>query len=641
MDKQKPTMDVSNAVRASSLGLGIPDQSPPPANSMLLEPRDTSEWIEALPLANIGETSRQIYTSLLDFNRYEIPELVRTKVVELFRPTVHYVCDNLRRHYMDMGFPLSAKAWKTVTLSRELYNELAINYKIIVERMLGGQTERFDRKLLVIALHRALYYLGQVFLQSSLAYTNTPTRLWKEINAIFAFSRQNHVHRIPVKNRIEEHEEVSTIEETYKALLLFAAAAPGRLRQSHLQTTFDKALQWAPQTRFLGMDDDIPSTGCLNINLVKDEAPVHNALHMPIPGRHIAILDLRDLIRKLHDEYEETPSAGDQDVKLSQQQISRALLRQLIRNWHSPPERKFVRTRLHFSLHILCGLRAIHAALNPLGTEETTRPQAISDEPHSSLSTGPNVNMPTLPTQHSNPLDAIDQNSLSLSPLPSNERSDSLLIESQGQFGNSHLNDEPVSQWRDSSLLDLQRGEGMEITTLNESAGGYCLQWPTDRHPPKVKIGELLGIGGDSGQPDYGLGVIRWIHCDNQARMELGLQVIATQVEAGTAYLASANGRVPPRNRRDPINCLLAHSGQDATGQGCPTLILANANYSLGTRLWLWGASKSHHLIRLTRLIDFSSAYARFAYEYVNHEGDMGSEPDGDYNEFESLWNAL
>ena len=634
-----PTTDVSETARASSLGLVIPEQSPPPGNSMLLEPRDTSEWIEALPLANIGETSRQIYTTLLDFNRYEIPELVRAKVVELFRPTVHYVCNNLRRHYMDMGFPLSPKAWKTVILSRELYNELAINYKIIIERMLGGRTERFDRKLLVIALHRALYYLGQVFLQSCLAYTNTPPRLWKEINAIFAFARQNHVHRIPVKNRIEEHEEVSTIEETYKALLLFAAAAPGRLRQSHLQTTFDKALQWAPQTRFLGMDDDIPSTGCLNINLVKDEPPVHNALHMPIPGRHIAILDLRDLIRKLHDEYEEAPMDGSQEVHLDRQQISRALLRQLIRNWHSPPERQFVRTRLHFSLHILCGLRAIHAALNPLGADEAAR--HADAEPLSGLSASPNINMPALPSQQTNPLDAIDDSKLSLSPLPSNERSDSLLMESQGQFGNSQLSDDPVSQWQDSGLLDLQRSEGMEITTLNESAGGYCLQWPTDRHPPKVKIGELLGIGGASGQPDYGLGVIRWIHCDNQAQMELGLQVISTQVEASTAYLAGANGRMPPRSKQEPISCLLVRGGQGTGEQGDPTLILGNANYAVGTHLWLRDTSESQRLVRLSRLVDFSSAYARFAFEYVNQKGGMDSDRDGAYNEFESLWNSL
>jgi hypothetical protein len=59
-------------------------------------------------------------------------------VVERFRPTVDYVCHSLRRHYMDVDFPLSQKAWKTVILTRELYDELATSYKILVERMLFG-----------------------------------------------------------------------------------------------------------------------------------------------------------------------------------------------------------------------------------------------------------------------------------------------------------------------------------------------------------------------------------------------------------------------------------------------------------------------------------------------------------------------
>ena len=170
-----------SAQQAPSLGLAVPEQAPPPVESFLLDPRETANWIAGLPMANIGETARQIYSALIEFNRYQFPEMVRAKIVEQFRSPVQYICHNLRRHYLDMGFPLSAKAWKTASLSRELNTELAISYKIIIEQMLAGDASRFDRKLLVIALHRALYYLGRVLLQTLLVYAPWPPNLWKEI----------------------------------------------------------------------------------------------------------------------------------------------------------------------------------------------------------------------------------------------------------------------------------------------------------------------------------------------------------------------------------------------------------------------------------------------------------------------------
>ncbi len=303
-------------------------------------------------------------------------------------------------------------------LSRELYNELATSYKVIIERMLSGATERFDRKLLVISLHRAFYYLGKVYQQACFGYTSPPDGLWKELNAIFAFARQNKIHRVPVKMKRGDTQEISTIEERYKAMVLFASGSPSRLRQSQLDSTFRKALEWAPLVHFLGVDDDIPSIGCLNINPGADEGPVHNGLRMPIPGRNIAVLDLRDLIRKLHDEYDQAPMDGTAEVSLNTIKISRALLRQLIRGWHSPPERKYVRTELHFSLKVLCGLRTIHTTLMPENTGH-----AANFDPESEMLTGlnasPNVNTLPLPESgQGNPLDHIDDSTFSLAPAP-------------------------------------------------------------------------------------------------------------------------------------------------------------------------------------------------------------------------------
>ena len=50
------------------LGLQIPKQLAPKADNLLLDPKETEAWFESLPMANIGETARQIYNTLVEFN---------------------------------------------------------------------------------------------------------------------------------------------------------------------------------------------------------------------------------------------------------------------------------------------------------------------------------------------------------------------------------------------------------------------------------------------------------------------------------------------------------------------------------------------------------------------------------------------
>lgn len=207
------------------LGLQIPQQSAAKADNLLLDPKETEAWFESLPMANIGETARRIYNTLVEFNRIEIPDLLRAKTVEKFRPPVEYITSNLQKHYIDVGLPLSTKGAKTAALARELQKELATSYKIIIERMISGSSSGFDRRLLIIALHRALHYLGQTMLQHALVYSGWPEGMWREINSIYAYASQNNIHRTPVKADDGRQKNASTsIEELFKALMLFASS---------------------------------------------------------------------------------------------------------------------------------------------------------------------------------------------------------------------------------------------------------------------------------------------------------------------------------------------------------------------------------------------------------------------------------
>jgi hypothetical protein len=621
------------------LGLQIPKQSPAKAGSPLLDPKQTERWFETLPMANIGETARQVYSTLVEFNRTEIPDLLRAKTVEKFRPPVEYISQNLQKHYVEVGLPLSRKGLKTAALARELHNELAIAYKIVIERIISGDSGQFDRRLLVVALHRALYYLGEVLLQNALVYVAWPDGIWREINAIYAYASQNQIAQIPVKSDDGRTGGANTsIEDVFKGLMLFASATPHRLRQSHARMLHEHLEDWSTSTSILTEDDGGTCLGRFNVDLWTDSSPLHNSLRTPMPGKRMAILDVRDLLKRLRNDFEQAPWDNRSAIQTGRATITRPLLRLLILAWSRPPDRRFVRTKLNFDLHVVAGLHAIYANLNSdEGQPYPTAPAelfTLEDEDK-----GPQARARAKIDWSQGSLEDV-----SLAPLDSEFVSDSVFNDSRLA---SETLSEPISQMRsfvadhvgteshDTTQLRDPKFEQHRVTTINESAGGYCIRWKGD-HIPRVKIGEIIGVRSPSDPRKYGLGVVRWMHQMPDECLNLGLEVISTHCQAGEIYEADSDH---PRKRGPTYKCLVIDA-TDVDNNAAPSLLMSAMNLDTDVELVL-NSGSGEQLIRLTRLLEFSSAFARYLFEPVHAEQDeerSGHMPGDDFND---LWGSL
>lgn len=601
---------------------------------MLLDPRETEAWFQALPMANVGETARQVYGTLVEFNRIEVPDLLRARTVEKFRPPVEYIANNLQKHYVDVGMPLTMKGWKTAALARELHKELATAYKIIVERMISGDSANFDRRLLVIALHRTLFYLGQTLLQNALVYTAWPEGMWREINSIFAYASQNNVHQVPVKPDDGRDATASTtIEEQFKSLMLFASASPHRLRQSHARLLYANLLEWSHHTHILDEDDGGTSLGRFNVDLWADSSPMHNALRTPVPGRRIAILDVRELLKKLRVDFDKAPWDSRGGLQAGKSVVTRPLLRQLIVAWSRPPDRRFVRTKLNFDLHVVAGLHAVYANL-----------QADEQPPYAATRTAVFSMEESEPPQgaarHKIRWDSGSLEGVSLTPLDNDPNADSVLVDSYMASNRAPIPPARLHEFADpppgNTPPDAAITVGHHVVrTVNESAGGYCIRWQGEGIP-RVKIGELIGIESPSERRVYGLGVIRWMKQLADQSLDLGLEVIATRCEPADIREAGKSTR---RDRHPAYKCLVIND-TDPAGNATASLVMSAMSLQTGVDLTLATGGKEQ-LVHLTKLIEFSSAFARYHFELVKSEepGDDNTGHPGD--QFDDLWSNI
>ena len=87
MDRQSTHLQLLRVPTPSKQSLSFCDGSP----------RDLKRWIAGLPKANIGETARQLYQSLVELNQFVTPsenrlqllELRRREIVEVLEDDVH------------------------------------------------------------------------------------------------------------------------------------------------------------------------------------------------------------------------------------------------------------------------------------------------------------------------------------------------------------------------------------------------------------------------------------------------------------------------------------------------------------------------------------------------------------------------
>jgi cyclic-di-GMP-binding protein len=106
MDRQSTHLQLLRVPTPSKQSLSFCDGSP----------RDLKRWIAGLPKANIGETARQLYQSLVELNQFLTPSENRLQLLELLRPEVSFVCQHLERHFLNQAIVLDERPRKVANL---------------------------------------------------------------------------------------------------------------------------------------------------------------------------------------------------------------------------------------------------------------------------------------------------------------------------------------------------------------------------------------------------------------------------------------------------------------------------------------------------------------------------------------------
>ena len=608
------------------LRLDTPERTPPPPDSFLRDPKEVERWISGLPMANIGETSRQIFKTLVELNRVEIPSLPRIKTTELFRVPIGYITRNLRKYYYDNSFPLSAKNRKIAVLNRELYMELATGYKIVIHDMVSGEEKHLDRKLLVIAMQRTMSCLLRVLYQSVIVYDPFPGNTWRELYKLFAYAEIHQLQDLSVKDDQQKRAQ-SSIKDIFIQAMLFAVISPYRLRQREIELCYNLLPDWAGHVR-LGIPDQMSSSPTLFISrLNSNAAPMHIELQNSPIDRHCRQLNTGGLVSLLQDTIYELSNEEAPDSPLERDgRLPPQLLEKLIQVLSTAQKRKYVRTNLNFELKLAVGLSDIHTLLKQAPLElETAATQAPDDEDidwykpreHKPLVHSPIYTIQSIPGLQ---LDSMDN---------------PIIGETIYATGIQGTGDDlgSLPSWARVSS-DSGPTEPFSCTTDNESAWGYCILWPGP-NTPKIRVGEVLGIHLSANEGNkFRIGVSRWLRNIPGQSLQVGLEIIGLTSDAATVRKTDASKRAD-----SAAKCILLPENH-SSGKP-PTLLTPALPFNTGDKLVL-GNSDGETEIRLTRLVESTGAFSQFQFRSINKRSEEDSADSQDQeSDFDSIWTTI
>ncbi len=600
----------------SRLGFNLPDQQKPGKDSFDTRPKRVEAWIAQLPMGNVGETARLVFSALHESNRLRISWQDRYRMLEALRPAVAFISQALHKRFLGLAMPLPPKTQRIAALATELYNEMALGYKAAIEDMLAANVLFRDKRALCIMLHRALRYLNQVLLTTYQVYSPQPHDTWSDIHRLYRYAEEKKLQQTSVTDKEQALLAKSSIATVYKQALLLALATPYRLRQGEVTVIYSALELWSHLAQIQPFDANARHDAPIFVaHLSSNSEPSHVSFsHFDCADGECRIVNLERLLLTVQDEQGQAERGVTTELKQRLGKgISVDLLRRLSLTWGVPPKRGFYRNAHSAQVEVVVGMTAVHRALGLV----TALRSMTSSVPLANA--GPEGLFSKTSTFASRSVASV-----------SDKKEDVWELFKKAPSPRTPSKEPPKSEPK-TPPLQMQTWD-----IRDESAGGYRIA----RHGDDtlgVQVGDLIGVRllTDTHDGDWTIGVVRWIRHGDAMELEMGIQNMATRARPAAARMRQPNGHLTEYQR-------VIGLPERKEPERSQTLLTPPVMFAVGNTILVQFDGGGHSLM-LTGLLENTGSFAQFTFEDLGSAA--GSPPASKAPtlppEFNSLWSDL
>ncbi|MCY7387500.1 MAG: hypothetical protein LH481_05445, partial [Burkholderiales bacterium] len=339
-----------------ALSLSVPISTRPLPKEIETNPKKARGWIESLPLTKTFEAARMVGQTIEALNCAKMPGEDRAALVDVYRPVIEVLLDELEAIYAYSVLPLPAKQREAFDLARDLRTQCATAYKLLLLEKSGKLIMFNAKKYLPAAMYWAMHYLQSQLLQSYKTYHPCPAGVWQELHSLYLYADEQ-----GLLAEIGDVETKSTMQDLYTDVLMISLADPYRLMFKEV----DKVQDILKQNR--GLIDIRTSNEGLNLQrlfvaaLDGDQPPKVLIQGMPPPaGQILRLIDPTRLVDKIQQRIRAQNGAGGNVAAKSRATHDLTDLQQrLVRLWGDPPKRQSRRNPADASIALCGGIKGI------------------------------------------------------------------------------------------------------------------------------------------------------------------------------------------------------------------------------------------------------------------------------------------
>lgn len=537
------------------LNLSVPALATRLLAEVELRPAKVEKWLAELPLLNVGETARKLYSTLCVYNRIAMDDRNRLELLELYRRPLKLIATELEKQYLGLPLPLADKHKAAAEQNRQFGIEMAYGYKRLVLSAAQQRSAPEGRRLAdtALAIQRAIRYLTEALAVCFEIYAPYAPGTWLEIHALYRYAEQLGVTETPLADPLNATLPHASISHAYKQALLLDLSDPYHLparltekihryldRYAGLAAILPAPVTFDPTCQFL-IDLEADRAGLLYVDAALEQS-----------GR-FRLLNTMELARTVHAQL--TALQNEQALALDGleadffQDSGQDLLRHLGRAWGVNPRRVFRRIpRPDAEVELAVGLEAINYWLNG-GFKFVVSSTFVGPLPQRTL-VGPNENKAAhieVPQLH-------------------------------------------YTSWK----------------VRDESAGGLALE----KHgyiKERLRVGDLVAHRAPGTGSAWAIGVVRWVKSENPSHIEIGVQHLSPRAEAVVVKTVSDEGK-----ESDFLPAVLLPELPQLKQKA--TLITHRGVWRRARRIYLDNGARLMRVV-IGDPIEITSAFERFCFE--------------------------
>jgi cyclic-di-GMP-binding protein len=607
--------------------LHLPEQIAPSAASTPNHPRKLKKTISALPNSNMGELTKQTFLILRDQNRQLMPNKYRLENLEMLRVLARDIFNNLKKYFINRTLPLPDKSQKIVNLNQSILQELIYGYEIIVYEAANNIDTKIDDKTVSIATCRAISYLAEMLLRSSEVYAPCPRNLWQDAHQLYLFAESKNLTTITVIDKEKEQEKTS-IENSYKQILLFALARPIALRQRDSERVFKELYGWSTFATIQQQATEamVDRVFCIHIN--EDLPPNYLSKEDLNPDVAIRTLDASKLVSHVQNIIDEQ-SKQKQKLVVGDALPLETLL-SLRNSWGDCAKRRFSRAERNGHINVAIGLARVAKAIRDSYKKEKpvdTRSGFLRTS--ASLKQDPDFTLESISSISDN------DGYMTHTEIGSSENNSWDMVAKGRTLTDAYDKQQKLTS--EEQLRPRKPNADSHWEVVNISAGGYRLRWNSD-DASKAQIGELIALQEFDANKNFEwrIGVIRWMQFTQKFGLEIGVQVLSPKVTSATAQRDN-------RPNEAPFDCIML-PGIKALNQASSTILPSHAfktNDKLKVQIL------EHKLnITLGEIKEHTGSFTQFTYNNTEEHQQIKKqvkkeEASKNKDDFDELWSSL